>query len=62
LAPSVPRPLNQIPGVEIQPEKVGACPAIPLAALEDAPSRRMFTDAFADLVLELRQVSSVDAG
>ena len=53
--------LNQIQGVEIPPEKVGALPSIPLAALEDAPSRKMFTDAFADLVLELRQASSVDA-
>jgi hypothetical protein len=54
--------LNQIPGVAIPREKAGAQPSIPLAALEDPAARAMFTDAFADLVTELRRASSVDAG
>lgn len=54
--------LNQIPGVAIPPEKSGAQPSIPLAAVEDPVARAMFTDSFADLVGELRHASSVDAG
>jgi hypothetical protein len=54
--------LNQIPGVEIPFDKIGAFPSLPLAALEDPTARAIFKDAFADLVLALRQASQVNAG
>ena len=49
--------LNQIPGVEIPLDKVGAFPSMPPSALEDPAAIAQFTDAFADLVLELRRAS-----
>jgi hypothetical protein len=52
--------LNAIPGVAIPPDKVGAQPTFPLVALADPEAREMFTDAFANLVMELRQASSVE--
>lgn len=54
--------LNSIAGVEIPPDKVGAQPTFPLVTLTDAAAREMFTDAFADLVRELREASPVAAG
>jgi hypothetical protein len=54
--------LNQIPGVAIPPEKAGAQPSIPLEVLEDPAARAMFTDAFADLILELRKASQTGSG
>ena len=49
--------LNQIPGVEIPPDKIGAFPSLPLSALQDPAAGGMFTDTFAAVVTELRQAS-----
>jgi hypothetical protein len=53
--------LTAIPGVAIPPDKVGAQPTLALVVLADPVARASFTDAFADLVLELRQASSREA-
>jgi hypothetical protein len=54
--------LNRIPGVAIPHDKVGALPSIPLAALADPAARTGFTEAFDDLVAELRRASQANAG
>jgi hypothetical protein len=49
--------LNRIAGIAIPPDKVGAQPTFLLTALADDDARGSFTDAFGDLVTELREAS-----
>ena len=54
--------LNAASSISIPEDRVGSQVTFPLTSLTDPGARQGFIDAFADLVLELRQASSVDAG
>jgi hypothetical protein len=54
--------LNVASSISIPEDRVGSQVTFPLTTLTDPGARQGFTDAFSDVVLELRQASSVHTG